>query len=293
MQEPTEHADVPGLHSTSRANGLVSLQVKTPSVSGELFLHGAHVTAWQPSGHRPVLWLSKSSYFELGKPIRGGVPICFPWFGLNPNIPSAPAHGSARTTLWSLADARTSENGQILITLVTQIELFSLRFEVSMGNELRLTLQTTLARDAMKSHSFEDALHTYFAVGDVRSISIHGLENVGFIDKMDGARHKPATTAPIEFSGETDRVYNDTEDNCVLTDKLWKRSILVRKSGSRSTVIWNPWIEKSIRMPDFGEKEWSEMVCIETANVGTNRVSLEPGQSHATTVSISVQDMTA
>ena len=136
---------------------------------------------------------------------------------------------------------------------------------------------------------FEDALHTYFSVSDVRNISITGLEQARYIDKVDGAAEKPATGSAIEFMGETDRVYLNTVAECQLVDPDLERTIVIAKSGSRSTVVWNPWIAKSARMPDFGDHEWPEMVCIETANVGSNAIELALNTSHSTTVVIRVQ----
>ncbi len=141
---------------------------------------------------------------------------------------------------------------------------------------------------AGSSRTCELALHTYLSVSDVRQVEITGLEQARFIDKMDGASEKPATGRSIRFEEETDRVYFNTKDTCILVDPLWNRRIFVSKMGSTSTVIWNPWVAKSQRMPDFGDHEWTEMLCIETANVGPNRMVLAPGESTEVSVEISV-----
>ena len=280
---------LPGLHFEAGQGGLTKAVVATPVASGEIYLHGAHVTSWQPAGHEPVLWMSRSSLFQPGKPIRGGVPICFPWFGPNASDPSAPAHGFARTALWEVAEARPTAEGGISMTLQTRIDPFAVRFTVEFGSVLRMTLATELATGVSTSHRFEDALHTYFSVSDVRNISITGLEQSRYIDKVDGAAEKPATATAIEFIGETDRVYFDSDSECHLHDPGRKRTIAISTSGSQSTVVWNPWIAKSARMPDFGDHEWPKMVCIETANVGVNAVELAPKSIHSTTVVIRVQ----
>ena len=289
VQSLCEQFKVPGLHFEAGQGGLTKAVVATPVASGEVYLHGAHVTSWQPAGHGPVLWMSRSSLFQPGKPIRGGVPICFPWFGPNASDASAPAHGFARTAMWEVAEARPTAEGGISMTLQTRIDPFAVRFTVEFGSVLRMTLATELATGVSASHRFEDALHTYFSVSDVRNISITGLEQSRYIDKLDGAAEKPATGVAIEFIGETDRVYFDSDSECHLHDPGRKRTIAVSKSGSHSTVVWNPWIAKSARMPDFGDHEWPEMVCIETANVGVNAVELAPKSIHSTTVVIRVQ----
>lgn len=286
VQSLCEQFKVPGLHFEAGQGGLTKAVVATPVASGEIYLHGAHVTSWQPAEHEPVLWMSRSSMFQTGKPIRGGVPICFPWFGPHASDPAAPAHGFARTAMWEFIEARQTSEGGISLTLQTSINPFSVQFTVDFGSVLGMTLATKLAPDASTKHRFEDALHTYLSVSDVRNISITGLEQSRYIDKVDGAQEKPATGAAIEFTGETDRVYLNTNSECQLQDPARSRAIVVSKSGSLSTVVWNPWIAKSARMPDFGDQEWPEMVCIETANVGVNAIELAPGQSHQTTAII-------
>lgn len=289
VQSLGEQFKVPGLHFEAGQGGLTKAVVATPVAAGEIYLHGAHVTSWQPAGHEPVLWMSRSSLFQPGKPIRGGVPICFPWFGPHASDPSAPAHGFARTALWEVTEARTTAEGGISLALHTRIDSFSVRFTVEFGSVLQLTLTTEPVPGTSTGLRFEDALHTYFSVSDVRNISITGLEQARYIDKVDGASEKPATGSAIEFMGETDRVYLNTVAECQLVDPDRKRTIVISKSGSQSTVVWNPWVAKSARMPDFGDHEWPEMVCIETANVGHNAIELAPNSSHSTNAVIRVQ----
>ena len=289
VQSLCKQFKVPGLHFEAGQGGLTKAVIATPVASGELYLQGAHVTSWQPAGHAPVLWMSRSSLFQPGKPIRGGVPICFPWFGPHASDPSAPAHGFARTALWEVTEARTTADGVISLSLQTRIDSFSVRFTVEFGPVLQMTLTTEPGPGSSTGLRFEDALHTYLSVSDVRNVSITGLEQVRYIDKVDGAAEKPATGAAIEFTGETDRVYFTTESECHLHDPGRNRTIAISKSGSQSTVVWNPWIAKSARMLDFGDHEWPEMVCIETANVGVNAVELAPKSIHSTTVVIQVQ----
>jgi len=234
------------------------------------------------------LWLSQMSNFEKGKPIRGGVPICFPWFGPNEQDATLPAHGFARSQEWQFVNAQEKEGDAIELHLETAIDPFLLSFRVEFGAALKMTLKTQLPVDAKSAHSFEDALHTYFSVSNVRTISIHGLESTSFLDKVDHAKLKSATNVPILIDSETDRVYLNTLSDCILNDVQKKRAIRVAKLGSASTVVWNPWIDKSKRMADFGADEWPDMVCIETANIGDSRIQLAPGESHSTTAVISV-----
>ena len=291
LQELTGLFAVPGLTFEHGKGGLLRAVVNTQVSHGELVLQGAHITSWQPAGQSPVLWLSQCSYFEKGKPIRGGVPICFPWFGPNAKDGTLPAHGFARLVEWKMVGAHANEDGSIAIRLETTLDPFALTFQIEFGRELKMTLRTQLSANALSPQSFEDALHTYFAVSDVRSISISGLERTAYIDKVDQALPKAASGSPIRFTGETDRVYLGTQAECLLTDEGMRRVIRIAKLGSSSTVVWNPWIDKSKRMADFGDDEWPTMVCIETANVGGNLIKLLPGESHSTISIVSVETL--
>jgi glucose-6-phosphate 1-epimerase len=288
LQELADQFPCRGLTFESGNGGLSKIVIRTPLSSGEVYLHGAHVTSWQPTGHRPVLWLSAASQFAADKPIRGGVPICFPWFGPHPGDASLPAHGFARLAQWSLVNCRNADDGSVVLRLKSTVSPFELEFEVCFGSALRMELQTHLPSQASKQQSFEDALHTYFSVARIQNVSVAGLEATDFIDKVDGGRIHPPAGVPIRFTRETDRVYLDTDAPCLLNDGT--RTIEVRKSGSRSTVVWNPWISKAQRMPDFGDEEWQQMVCIETANVGPNAVELSPGETHSTAAEIHVRE---
>lgn len=258
----------------------------------EVYLQGAHVTKWRPAGQTEVLWLSEQSWFEAGKPIRGGVPICFPWFGAHQSDASLPSHGTARLIEWHVTAADVLPDGAVQIVLAAEIDAFAVRYTIAFGASLAMSLQVMLPDTAQQPQSFEAALHTYFSVSDVRQVTIEGLESAAYIDKMDAARVKPAAGQPIRFEQETDRVYFDTDAVCVLRDPGHHRRITVSKSGSLSTIVWNPWTAKAARMPDFGDGEWPEMVCIESANVASNAVKLQPGQNHQMNVTIALETMT-
>jgi glucose-6-phosphate 1-epimerase len=267
--------DVPG--------GLVRLVLTPPAASAHVFLQGGHVTHFQPAGAAPVLFLSKQSAFAPGKPIRGGVPVIFPWFGARSGHPESPAHGFARTLPWELESLTASEGGGATVSLVLRANVetrahwpheFLLRHRIVVGTELELTLE--VENPGAGPFTFEEALHTYLAVTDARQVEISGLSGCEFIDKVDGFRSKVQDTAPIRFTGETDRVYLRTKAACTLRDQ--ERSIEISKQGSDTTVIWNPWIAKAKAMSDFGDDEWMEMACIETANAADNAVTLAPGE---------------
>lgn len=268
------------------AGGLTRAVVDTDLCSGSVYMHGAHVADFTPAGHQPLLFMSPSSNFATGQPIRGGVPVCFPWFGPHATDPSAPSHGPARITEWQLQQAAMDE-GVLLLVLATTIEPFLISHSVAFGRDLSMTLCVRNRSDTPAS--FEAALHTYFAVSDVRQVDITGLEGVDYLDKVDAGQRKTQDERPITFTSETDRVYVDTRSTCVLTDP--GRRITVKSSGSDTTVVWNPWIDKAKALPDFGDDDWTTMVCIETANAGPNKVSLDAGAEHEMNATIGVDHL--
>lgn len=292
-----ESANLPdGVRLEPGNGGLSKIVVATPVASAEVYLHGAHVTHFQPAGQQPVLFMSAASKFEAGKAIRGGVPICFPWFGPLENHPKAPAHGFARTSPWSLANATRAADGTVTLTLELARgedpasdwpHAFRATYTVTVGSELTTAL--TVHHVSGEPFLYELALHTYLTVGDIRQVSVHGLEHTPFKDKMLAGREQPGVESPIRFAGETDRVYLDTTAPITVEDPALKRSITVAKSGSASTVVWNPWVAKAKAMADFGDDEWPGMVCVETANVGGSAVTLSAGQSHTTAAKLSVK----
>lgn len=275
--------------------GLVRLRVSTQLCTAEIYLHGAHVARFQPAGAEPVLFMSGSSYFAPGKPIRGGVPVIFPWFGPRAGRPDSPAHGFARTLPWSIEALAADDLGNVSLILRLDADEttrahwphdFILRHKITLGRTLDMQLE--VENVSAEPFTFEGALHTYLAVADVRDITITGLADTFYLDKVDAAQRKQQSPEPIRITGETDRVYENTLTTCVLEDPKLARQITVEKAGSDTTVIWNPWIAKAKAMPDFGDEEWPAMMCIETANVGASAITLPPGSTHTMRAIISV-----
>ena len=263
-----------------------------PASRGEahVYLHGAHVSHFQPAGQAPVLFMSKESRYEAGKAIRGGVPICFPWFGPKKDDPKAPMHGFARDRNWKFQSVERAEDGSVTVVLVLKYSpvtqaiwppKFSATLSVTLdGSGKKLSLALGVKNLDAADFSVEAALHTYIAVADVRQITVAGLENTQYIDKVDNFTRKLQPASPITITGETDRVFLNTTSTCVVNDPAGGRRIVVEKENSNSTVVWNPWIAKAKAMADFGDEEWPGMVCVETANVGDNAVTIKPRHAH-------------
>jgi D-hexose-6-phosphate mutarotase len=275
--------------------GLAKINVQTGRTTAEIYLHGAHVTGFQKNGEPPLLFLSRASVFAAGRPIRGGVPICFPWFGPREG---GPAHGFVRILPWDLAKTSAAPDGTVTIRLrlpknsVTP-EWSALRAElvVTIADQLTMELIAT-NESADKSLEVENCLHTYFQVGDIGAVSIIGLQNMPFDDFAAGAAgaRKLETDSVLRITKETNRVYPNTTGAVEIRDENLKRAIRVEKSNSHSTVVWNPWTTQKLP-DDFDPAEHKIMVCVESGNVKQNKLSLAPGATTSLKVILSSQPL--
>lgn len=273
--------------------GLVLAAITTPGGTGHVYLHGAHVTHYQPSGQEPLLFLSEESFFAGDKPIRGGIPVCLPWFSNLAGNPVAPAHGTARVQAWAVESTAAADDGSVRLVLSWSADAatrrwfphpMAARYTVTVGRKLQVELEVT--NTGREPFTFTEALHSYFRVGDIRQVRVEGLEAADYLDKTLNFAKKNQGPQAIRFGGETDRVYLATAATAVAHDPAGGRNIMVEKSGSQSTVVWNPWSEKAKALPDLGDDEWQRMLCIETANVADAAITLEPGAAHTMTAAI-------
>jgi glucose-6-phosphate 1-epimerase len=276
-------------------HGLVKARISLDGVTGEFYLQGAQVTAWQPPGERPVLFTSPNSAFASGRAIRGGIPIIFPWFGPSRHTPTAPQHGFARTATWHLDGVETAGSGSLTLTLSLADgdvgspfwpEPFRAIYTVTFAQTLSLCL--AVQNRAKHPIVFEEALHSYFAISDIAEVGISGLAGTSYIDKTDAARRKLQTTDLVTITAETDRVYLDTPRQCVIEDRDWRRRIGIEKDGAASSVVWNPWAEKAAAMVDLGDPAWRVMVCVESGNIADNELRLAADAEHQMSAAISV-----
>ncbi len=301
LDELRKRFAVPGVTFEPGEGGLIRAAASTEAGDAHVYLHGAHVTHFQPRGHADLLFMSGKSLFAAGKAIRGGVPLIFPWFGAKSGDPSAPAHGLVRSTGWAMHDVTATGQGAdrvVRLTLSLNSDAgtkgrwphdFELLYSVTVGRSLQLDLEVRNPVGAGQPFTFEEALHTYLAVGDVRNVSISGLGGREYIDKPDGFKRKKQPPGAFGIDAETDRVYLATPDTVTVTDPIGPvsgpgpakpRLLTVSKENSAATVVWNPWIDKAKAMSDFGDDEWPRMLCVETANVDAHAVTLAPGKSH-------------
>jgi glucose-6-phosphate 1-epimerase len=274
--------------------GLPFLTIETARCVARVTPYGAHVCEWAPAGQAPVLFLSPRAVFAPGTAIRGGVPVCFPWFAAHPTDPAKPAHGFARTRMWRMADVITDETGQVHVGMrladdAATRALWDAEFEASLTISFGATLTATLTVENVgaRAIAYESALHTNLAVGDVTQVQNGGLEDTVFLDKDDGGRPKRSGAEPLALTGDTDRIFLGTAAACVVDDPVLQRRVRVEKRGSDATVVWNPGRGKGEAVRDIGDA-WRRFVCVETANCGPHAVHLAPGGRHATTASLAV-----
>jgi glucose-6-phosphate 1-epimerase len=268
------------------APGFAVAEVFNGLATATIALQGAQLLTWTPRGQSPVIWLSPDAMFVSGKSVRGGVPICWPWFGPHASKASLPAHGFARTVPWEVIGTRAMPEGATRIDFrLVKSNVTRAQWQHSSQLECRVTVGAALEIDLMTRNTdriaitIGDALHTYFMVSDVRRVTIHGLEGSPYLDKMDGGKRKQQA-GPVTIGAETDRVYLETGADCLIDDPGLKRRIRIRKRGSHSTVVWNPWIEKSSRLGDVGEDGYLNMLCVESANAADDVVTIAPGGEH-------------
>lgn len=264
--------------------GYPILVIEHAAATARIALNGAHVTDWIPEGHDPVLYMSADALLEPGKAIRGGIPVCWPWFGPHPTDSNQAAHGFVRTMMWEVDVAReTTADVEIVLKLQDSAatkalwpHAFAARVHVHIGASLQITL--IAANTGSNAWTMTGALHSYFNVEDVRKIAIHGLHGTQYVEGRLSP-DKCAQQGTIVIDQEVDRMYI-SDSTVIVHDPLWKRELVIEKAGSLATVVWNPWIEKSTRLADLPDEAYPEFVCIEAANAGDDVITVQPGHEH-------------
>ncbi len=273
---------------------LPMLEISTQWSTAEIYLLGAHVTQFKKKDEPPLLFVSQCSRFAGGQPIRGGIPVVFPWFGSREGLGQ---HGFVRTKPWDLKEFAPAADGSVSVRLrlpdcpeAAAFPPFTADYLVTVNQSLTLQL---IVRNQSKDaeFTFENCLHTYFEVGDVTAIAIGGLQGLTYLDKVASFQEKTETSDAIRIASEVDRIYQNATGTVEIVDPRLGRRIRVEKQGSASTVVWNPWITKSRQMPDFGDEEYERMICVESGNVAANSISLPPGGSSTLSVKLSSETL--
>jgi glucose-6-phosphate 1-epimerase len=266
--------------------GLPMVLISTAAATANISLYGAQVTSWRPAGGEDVLFLSARAHWERGRAIRGGIPICFPWFRGKADDSKAPAHGFVRTKDWRLDSLRADDDGSVTLVCVTGSDdatrawwphEFLLVYRVTVGKTLRLEL--SVMNSGATPVRFEEALHTYFRVGSIEDVRVQGLDGRKYLDNTDGNREQ-AQRGDATINAQTDSAYLDTQGPVDVIDGALRRRLRTEKLNSDTTVVWNPWEDGAAKLSDLGSDEWRQMVCVEASNILGAAIELAPGEEH-------------
>lgn len=269
---------------------LPMLEISTAWSRADIYLNGAQVTHFSRQGEPPLVFVSHCSRFDAGQPIRGGIPIVFPWFGPREGMAQ---HGFARTKSWDPKEFAPAADGSVSVRLRlpdcpegSSFPAFTADYIVTVSDKLKLELVVT-NQSSEEALVFENCLHAYFQVSDIRDISITGLNGAVYLDKTANFAQRTETNEALKIGSEVDRIYLNTTSPVEIRDPGFGRIVRIHKQGSLSTVVWNPWLSKSQQMPDFGNDEYQHMVCIEPGNVSCNQLTLPPHESSHLVVELS------
>ena len=295
IAELNSRFSLPGLAKIVAGNGgLAKIHIETPSAKAEVYLHGAQITSWQPAGTGEVIFLSERSHWQEGKAIRGGIPVCFPWFRAKSDDPHAPSHGFVRTKEWHLESISAVPGDAVCARFSTGSDdasrkwwpfEFRLEYAITVGKSLKLELAMTNAGD--RGLKFEEALHTYFRVGDARQARVMGLDGVSYLDNREGNLEKKQA-GDLILTRQTDNAYRNATGAVEIVDPVLKRRVRTSKHNSASAIVWNPWSDGAAGLADLAEDEWQSMLCVEGGNIIDSAVALQPGKSYSITVVIDV-----
>lgn len=276
-------------------NGLIKIVINNEHADAEIYLYGANLTHYQPKGEAPVIYNGKETIFSASKTVHAGIPVCWPWFGPHPTESAKPQHGFARDMCWKLKSAKMlkTDETEVILSLkenAQTLELWPYAFELELtftvGSSLNVALKTT--NTSAMPFTLTQALHSYFFIGDIASVTAGGVEGTSFVDYTDGRREK-IEADPLQIDRMVNRVYVPTKAVCTLSDPLLKRNIIIEKKGSESTTIWNPWQKSGIH--DLPGDAYRKFLCIETTNALSDARTLQSGESCMITQKVSLQKM--
>ena len=294
-QDDTKYFDGEFVSYKEGPGGLPAVVIHNAFGEATISLLGANVIDWTPKDSEAVIWLSEEATFEQGKSIRGGVPICWPWFGAHESNADFPGHGFARAELWKFDDMETNAFGETRVSFVLPLTAENktqwpfeteLNYHVILGKTLQLKLVTSNA--GSEPVTITQALHTYFSVSDVGQVTVSGLEDKYYLDKV-AQFEKKQQQGVIGINHEVDRIYLDTTDECVIEDPAFNSAISITKTGSNSTVVWNPGEIIGGAMSGVGKVAFKKFLCVESCNAADDIVTIEPGEEHELSVKYEVK----
>ncbi|AMA08258.1 MULTISPECIES: D-hexose-6-phosphate mutarotase [unclassified Picosynechococcus] len=288
LDQLNQQYGLPELSFGDRQRGFPVIKIKNRFTTAEISLYGGQVLSFQPSNAQAdLLFLSDRSHYQPGKAIRGGIPICWPWFGADPDGLGRANHGFARDRLWTVRHTETLANGATRVILSLQDDeetrkiwdyAFELAIAITVSESLDLEL-TSHNRD-QRPMTITQALHTYFTIGDIQRVKVLGLAGLNYIDKVDSAQQK-SQIGEVTIQGEVDRIYQNTAPKLFIDDPSLERKIEVCNRNSTTTIVWNPGMEKTATMGDLSPDAYQRFLCVETANAAAETITLAPGTNYS------------
>lgn len=282
------------LHFISGEGNLPFIVVENDKAAALISTYAGQVLSFQPADDGELLFLSKKAYYQQGKAIKGGIPICWPWFGADPEG-SGPAHGLVRNRQWDVLSTTALEDGstQICLGISDNKETrnlwphsFQLTIEITIGSSLTIELITH--NSGTEPVTISQALHTYFEVGDISQVQVLGLENHDYLDKADNGLTRQQS-GPVIIENEVDRIYTETQNDLFIDDTSLARKIHITASGSKTAVVWNPWAEIAASMSDLNNDDYQQFLCVETVNAVNDTVNIQPGNQYHLLVNYSIE----
>lgn len=280
----TDHGIAGQLRFVAGAGGCPCIDISNRNATARISVYAAQVLSFQPAGAADdLLFVSDAAYYQDGKAIKGGIPLCWPWFGADPEGQGRAAHGFVRNRQWTVAETRAVDDGATRVTLTlgdsdTTREIwpytFALELRISVAETLELELVTRNTGD--RPFVLGQALHSYFKVGDISRVSVTGLEHGTYLD-MAGDGGTRTQSGPVTIDTEVDRIYTDAPGRLTLIDPSLRRRIHIDSSGSRTAVVWNPWAAIAARMGDLEDEDYRRFLCVETANAADDTVTVAAG----------------
>lgn len=288
-------AIAPQVEIISGPNGFPFIKINNQHASALISLYGGQVLSFKPhTEQEDLLFLSPLSLYADGKAIRGGIPVCWPWFGPDPKGLNRPNHGFVRNHYWQLAATSTDSTGQSKISLLFKETLkqentwrqpFNLLLDVTVGKTLRLTLTTCNTGD--KPFSVTQAFHSYFRVGDINAVKIMGLKGCDYYDKLQQGMLNSQTEDLVVIE-EVDRIYTHVNNDLTILDKALQRRIHIRVPNTNTAVVWNPWLTTSQKMADLEDDAYRRFVCVEAGNIAFDLIQIPPNNSYTLDVEYSI-----
>ncbi|MBX9578588.1 MAG: D-hexose-6-phosphate mutarotase [Chthoniobacterales bacterium] len=272
-------------------DGLLKLMATSDYSSAEIYLKGAHVTSFQQEGERPLLFMSPSAKMPRGNMLHGGIPLCFPWFGNREG--ETLSHGFARNSIWDLVETKVKSDGDVELSFQLPMSVLKeagwapveVLYRVTVGKKLQLEL--IVNNTTSLPFSYEECFHSYFLVGDINQVTVHGLKGLTYLDKNEDFAAKQELCDELPIVGETNSVYLDSTAPIEIHDHSLQRTIRIEKEHSRSTVVWNPWSKKAKEIADFGPEDYRHMLCVESGNVKEFTLQVAPGETSSVRVQLS------